>query len=161
MSKIQLILLCLMTFSVSSFAQLERGGMPGGEHAEGEGHEHEHEHAHGETHSGISIWHYYQDNLDTISFPVDTMLRRFHIYNEMFQQSASNTFLGNYGSPYISNIYQDRTSDDFIFADVYRAYSKRPEDLPIINTYTPFTLLGYGTGGPKKYAEENVSVMFS
>lgn len=165
MSKNHWITLFFITLSVVGLAQgigLE-GRSPGGDSDRHSGEmgpdedHHDHE-VHG---SGIGFWHYYGDNMDTINVPVDTMLRRFHTYNQMYQKSASNTFLGNYGSPYVSNIYTDRSSEDFIFADVYRAYSKRPEDIPIINTYTPFTLLSYGTGGPKRYAEENVSVMFS
>lgn len=163
MSKIHFILLCFISYSVLGLAQLERSGGPGGGGPSGdESHDEDHDHhSHEEHKTGIGFWQYYDDNIDTISIPVDTMLRRFHTYNEMFQQSSSNTFLGNYGSPYISNLYQDRVEEDFIFADVYRAYTKRAEDIPIINTYSPFTLLSYGTGGPKVYAEENVSVMFS
>ena len=131
-------------------------------HDEGDhSHDLDHEHNHEGQQAHIAFWRYYEDNIDTLSIPVDTMLHSFHTYNQIFQESSSNTYLGNYGSPYISNIYNTRPQEDFIFADVYRAYTKRPKDLPIINTHTPFTVLSYGTGGPKRFAEENVSVMFS
>ena len=109
----------------------------------------------------IGYWNYYPDNLDTFKIAVDTALHQFHTYNPIFKKSVSNTFLGNLGSPYISNIYFDRVKSDFMFSDVYALYAIRPETLPVVNTRTPFTMLSYGTGGPKAYAEETVSFMFS
>ncbi len=101
------------------------------------------------------------DNLDTFHVAIDTSLHGTHIYSPMYKRSISNNTLGNLGSPYISNIYFDRPQSDFLFSDVYDVYYKNYNTIPYINTQTPFTILSYNTGGPKRYAEDNISVLFS
>lgn len=105
--------------------------------------------------------HHYSDNLDLYRVDIDTALNKFHVYNPIFRESISNINLGNLGSAYISNVYFDRPEVDFMFSDVYHAYMKTPDLLPIVNTKTPFSILSYGNGGPKKYAEETVNGIFS
>lgn len=109
----------------------------------------------------LGYYKVYGDNLDTFQVDVDTALHAFHIYNPMFQHTMSATNLGNLGSPYVSNLYFDRVEEDFLFADVYSAFMKVPSNLPIVNTRTPFSVLSYGNGGPKQYAEETLSGIFS
>ncbi len=157
-----LLLLFYISFAISAQQRLSAGpGAPKPQDNAGFSGENGEESASQTDRHYLGYWKYQQDNLDTFNIAVDTALRRFHVYNEIFKNSISNTFLGNYGSPYISNIYGDRESSDFLFSGVYRAYSKRPEDIPIINTPTPFTLLSYSSSGPKKFAEESVSILFS
>lgn len=112
---------------------------------------------------GITPYNFmlYGDNLDTFHVAIDTFLHGTHIYNPMLRQSISNTTLGNMGSPYISNLYFERPEVEFLFSDVYDAYYKNHRTIPYVNTKTPFTILSYSNGGPKKYAEESISILFS
>jgi len=128
-------------------------------------HEHDHEHDHPADTARVSTAPYYfktfRDNIDTFHVAIDTALHGVHIYNPMDKQSISSTTLGNFGSPYQSNVYFDRPEVDFLFSDVYNAYYKNYKTLPYVNSRTPFTILSYGSGGPKTYAEESVSFLFS
>ena len=103
----------------------------------------------------------YSDNLDTLRIDVDTLLHQIHNYNEMYQQNMSVTHLGNYGTPYISNLYFDRPEVDFLFADVYHAFYKNKDNVPVINTKSPYSVLSYNNGGPKYNNEESLDGVFS
>lgn len=111
--------------------------------------------------TGVGYWTLTQDNFDTLRIEVDTALHGLHVYNPIYQRSISNNYLGNLGSPYQSNIYFDRPQVDFMFSDVYSEYMITPSTLPVINTFTPFSILSYAKGGEKQYAEETVSGLFS
>ncbi|MBN2596881.1 putative porin [Labilibaculum sp.] len=91
---------------------------------------------------------------------LDTVLGFQHNYNPIFRNSISNTYLGNLGSPYISNIYRDRNiNEQFLSFSTYRNYMLKPEDVVFYNTTTPFTSVYYETGGPKGQAENLLRVL--
>lgn len=122
-----------------------------------------HDHALDSTKVSMAPYYFktYRDNIDTFRVAVDTALHGMHIYNPMERQSISSTTLGNLGSPYQSNLYFDRPEVDFLFLDVYDAYSKNYKNIPYVNSRRPFTILSYGTGGPRQYAEESLAGLFS
>lgn len=91
---------------------------------------------------------------------MDTLLGFQHNYNPIFKNSISNSYLGNLGSPYQSNIYKDRLStEQFLFLSTYRAYMFKPEDVVFFNTTTPYTSVYYETGGPKGQSENLLRVL--
>ncbi|BAX80406.1 putative porin [Labilibaculum antarcticum] len=91
---------------------------------------------------------------------LDTLLGLQHNYNPIFKKSISNSYLGNLGSPYQTNIYKDRlSSEQFLFFSTYRAYMLKPEDVVFFNTTTPYTSVYYETGGPKGQSENLLKVL--
>jgi hypothetical protein len=91
---------------------------------------------------------------------LDTLLGFQHNYNPIFKNSISNSYLGNLGSPYKSNIYKDRLrTEEFLFLSTYRAYMLKPEDVVFFNTTTPYTSVYYETGGPKGQSENLLKVL--
>lgn len=84
---------------------------------------------------------------------VDTATLGFHNYNPIYRQSISNTHLGYVGSPYVSNIYFDRTYDNhFYFLRYSDAFTRTPGKVEYFNTTTPFASLYYvqGKQAPQK-----------
>ncbi|RUT77758.1 putative porin [Ancylomarina longa] len=91
---------------------------------------------------------------------LDTVLGDQQNYNPIYQQSISNSYLGNLGSAYQSNVYMDRPVDDgFIFFNAYRTYLSKPENITYFNTTTPYTRLIYDFGGPKGRSENLLKVL--
>lgn len=103
--------------------------------------------------SVIKTWKLTDMNSSVQEFKLDTVLGEIQNYNPIFKRSVSNSYLGNLGSAYQSNIYIDREKDGFLFFDAYRAYMDKPEDIVYFNTTTPYTRLFYETGGPKGQSE--------
>ena len=94
------------------------------------------------------------------SIELDTILGEIQNYNPIYQKSISNSYLGNLGSAYQSNVFIDRVTDDsFLFFKPYRAYIMKPEDVIFFNTTTPYTKLSYETGGPKGQSENLLRAM--
>lgn len=86
---------------------------------------------------------------------MDTCLNRFHINNPIFKESIGNTYNGNMGSPYLSQLYFSRQyASEFIFLNPYNAYITYPQDFHFVNTKVPYTNLTYITGAPGDYKEE-------
>lgn len=80
--------------------------------------------------------------------PIDTLQDGIHNMNYIFKKSISNTYLGNFPSPYISNIFEDReTKEDFYQLNILRAFLRKPEDINHLNTTTPISKLTYFNGG--------------
>lgn len=91
---------------------------------------------------------------------LDTLLGFQHNYNPIFKNSISNSYLGNLGSPYQSNIYKDRLrTEEFLFLSAYRTYMLKPEDIVFFNTTTPYTSIYYETGGSKGQSENLLKVL--
>lgn len=104
-------------------------------------------------------WKWMRNGVYPMEIPVDTVLDGIHNYNYIFKKSISNTYLGNFPSPYESNIFIDRAAvEDFYPLTFVRAYLFKPEDAPVFNTTTPFTRLMYFTGGGKGKAENLLDV---
>lgn len=104
-------------------------------------------------------WKWMHKGVYPLEFPVDTLLDGIQNYNYIFQKSISNTFLGNFPSPYEANIFIDRaTVQDFYPLTSIRAFLFKPEDALEFNTTTPFTRLKYFTGGGKGKAENLLDV---
>ncbi len=110
--------------------------------------------------SAIKSWKLTDYSTRTQLVELDTILGYQHNYNPIFRNSISNTYLGNLGSPYQSNIYRDRLDNEqFLFLSTYRGYMLKPEDVVFFNTTTPYTSVYYETGGPKGQSENLLKVL--
>lgn len=109
--------------------------------------------------SVIKTWKFTDMNSSREEFKLDTILGEIQNYNTIYRKSISNSYLGNLGAAYQSNIYIDREKDGFLFFDAYRAYIVKPEDIVYFNTTTPYTRLFYETGGPKGQSENLLKVL--
>lgn len=104
-------------------------------------------------------WRWAHDGVYRQDIPLDTTLDNIHNYNYIFRKSVANTYLANFPSPYISDIFINRTPDqDFFALTNIRAYLYRPVDALYFNTTTPFTQLTYFTGGGKGKNETMLDV---
>lgn len=104
-------------------------------------------------------WKWMHEGVYPQEFPIDTLLDGIQNFNYIFKKSISNTYLGNFPSPYEANIFITRnTIQDFYPLTYIRAFLFRPEDALNYNTTTPFTRLRYFTGGGKGKAENLLDV---
>lgn len=100
--------------------------------------------------SVIYSWLYDMDSYSLTKTEVDTSLNSFQITNPIYEKSISNSFLGNVGLAYLSNIFFDREDNEFIFLNSYSGYLFKPENAPYYNTKRPFTNIGYKSGSKKE-----------
>lgn len=104
-------------------------------------------------------WKWKHNGVYPEAVPLDTLLDGIQNFNYIFKKSISNTYLGNFPSPYEANIFITRnTVQDFYPLTYIRAFLFRPEDALYFNTTTPFTRLRYFTGGGKGKAENLLDV---
>lgn len=164
MKQYLILLLVLLSVSLNSNSQ-NRGreiGPPDGAGRQGVGQEENKMDSLGydDVESVIKSWKLVDYSTRKSFVKLDTLLGQQHTYNPIFRTSISNSYLGNLGSPYKSNIYMDRIgNEDFHFFNNYRAYMQKPEDIVFFNTTTPYTSLYYETGGPKGRSENLLRVL--
>ena len=104
-------------------------------------------------------WKWMHNGVYPQQIPIDTLMDGIHNFNYIFKKSISNTYLGNFPSPYEANIFITRnTVQDFYPLTYIRAFLFKPEDALNFNTTTPFTRLKYFTGGGKGKAENILDV---
>jgi hypothetical protein len=76
--------------------------------------------------------------------------------------TTSYNYLGNFGSPGESRIFQDRiSSPDFLFMKAYERFNKSPENMVFYNTQIPYTQLSYLSAGSKPNAEDHFITTFA
>lgn len=104
-------------------------------------------------------WQWKRGGVYPQEVPLDTLQDGIQNFNLIFKESISNTYLGNFLSPYESNIFIERNPvQDFYPLTYMRAYLYMPEDSKHFNTTTPYTRLRYYTGGGKGKAENMLDV---
>jgi hypothetical protein len=115
-----------------------------------------------DTNTVIYSWKLENNFSTPVEVPVDTVLDNFQILYPIYKISQSNSYLGNFGSPYISNVFTDRTnSEDFFFLNQYYAYLFTQNNTRFYNTHRPFSSLYYSKGGSDKDKEESFDAFFS
>ena len=103
----------------------------------------------------IKLWHLTGYGAFQDSTRLDTMLTNFHLYNPVYKNTITATYLGNYGLPYLDNDFFNRKSDvDFFFLRTREAYILTPSKLKYYNTRTPYTLLDYSQSESKSRKNE-------
>jgi hypothetical protein len=110
----------------------------------------------------IYTWHLENNFSTPAEIPFDTVLDNLQILYPIYKISPSNSFLGNFGSPYISNVFTDRVySDDFFFLNQYYPYLFTQDNSCFYNTRKPFTSLKYSKGGQDKNKEESFDAFYT
>jgi len=103
----------------------------------------------------ISLWKLSGYGAFQDSVKLDTLQDYFHLYNPVFKNVITATYLGNYGLPYLNNDFFGRSSNiDFFFLRTREAYLLTPEDIEYINTRTPYTRLEYSQSENKSRKNE-------
>ncbi len=78
------------------------------------------------------------------SVRLDTTLDYFHIYNPVYEDALTATYVGNYGTPYLNNNFFKREPEiDFFFLRTRANYLLTPENVEYYNTRTPYTMLDF------------------
>lgn len=104
--------------------------------------------------------------LDAYTVPklddIDTLLPDVQIHNPLFRSSLSNSYLGNFGSPAISNIFIDRRRQgNFFLMDAYLPYLATYDKAKFYNSKTPFSHLFYTNANSKRDKEETLQVFLT
>ena len=110
----------------------------------------------------ISSWMLTGDYLGKSPVEIDTSVDQIHIYNPVNQVYFSNSALGNYGSPSVSNVMSDRyEKNEFFFTNVYYPLMYTHDKTIFVNTRRQFTRLMYVDAGSRDDKEENLQVFHS
>ena len=159
----------LLTVLLIAAARVDAQELPGGlnqkSRSGGHGHDHKEDEqldslGYNSVKSVINVWKLANFGSMHQKIELDTVLGEQQNYNPIYKRSISNSFLGNLGSAYRSNIYRDRVkNENFLFFRNYREYILKPEDILFFNTTTPYTRLSYSTGGSKTQKEDYLRVL--
>ncbi len=104
-------------------------------------------------------WRWEREGVYRNEIALDTLIDGIQNYNYIFKKNIANTYLANFPSPYLSDIFMNREiTEDFYQQTLIRAFLFKPEDALHFNTTTPFTQLKYFTGGGKGKAENLLDV---
>lgn len=75
---------------------------------------------------------------------LDTNKTGFQVYNPVFRNSISNSWLGNIGLPVKNNLlYWNEKKMEYLFLEPFVPYLFRQDNTVFYNVRKPFTLLGY------------------
>lgn len=95
----------------------------------------------------VKVWKLDEDySIKEYSLDQDTSLHLFQIYDNNDKKSISVNNLGNMGSPYISNIFDDRMQNrrsPVFFMDYMSDFIDKPEDTKFYQVNHPYTWLYY------------------
>lgn len=104
--------------------------------------------------TSISTWKLGNHFSNIIPLEVDTSLKSFQIYNKLYDEYIFPSYLGNLGSPGISNNYFQRKQSKFFFLQHFMPYLNMPGNQVYINTKKPFSEFVYSTGGGRQQQEQ-------
>ncbi|MDR1273294.1 MAG: putative porin [Odoribacteraceae bacterium] len=101
-----------------------------------------------------AAWRWMHGGVYKKTMPLDSLADGIYNYNVIFKRDVSNTYLGNFPSPYESNIFIHRErGEDFYPLNTVRAYLFKPDDALEYNVTTPFTRIDYFNGGSSGMSE--------
>jgi len=104
--------------------------------------------------TSISIWKLGNNYSNIISAEVDTSLKGFQVYNKLYDEYIFPSYLGNLGSPGISNNFFRREPSEFFFLQHFLPYLNMPVDQVYFNTKKPFSEFAYSMGGGRTQQEQ-------
>lgn len=92
----------------------------------------------------IGIWELSGYGAFKDSIAMDTLMDNFQIYDPVFQNSITSTYIGNYGGPALNNDFFRRNYNmDFFFLQSREMYLLTPNQIQYYNTRTPYTRLDF------------------
>ncbi|MBN2636469.1 MAG: putative porin [Prolixibacteraceae bacterium] len=75
---------------------------------------------------------------------LDTLIDFFHVYNPIYKDALTVSYVGNYGAPALNNDFFNRETDvDFLFLQSRSFYLLTPGQIIYYNTHTPYTRLDF------------------
>lgn len=95
--------------------------------------------------------------------PFDTILPRFHIYNDIEKNNYSFSFLGNIGSEYVSNIFfndLNKPFTEFLPENQFSKYLLTPQNHKFYFSPTPYADIKYFMS-TKKWNENNLHLLYT
>jgi hypothetical protein len=97
------------------------------------------------------------------SIELDTLLDYFHLYNPVYDNAYTVSYLGNYGSPSLNNHFFGRDYNvNFFFAQSRDPYILSLSEIDYFNTTTPYTRLDFSQSENKtKNNETRFNVIHS
>ena len=108
----------------------------------------------------IFSWKFNNHYLDYEQVPIDTSLWLNHLFYPQQKRYESYTFLGNIGSPSISDHFFSRDEESpFLLSRYYHAYADRIQETAQYNVRSPFTTLFYTSAGKRSEMEQLFSVL--
>ena len=91
---------------------------------------------------------------------IDTLLGDFNMDYPFMKEDVGDANVGIVGGVSTPlSFFRRPSGNDFTFVDGYYSYLYTPENAPFYNNKRPYTILGYLTGGQKRYAEEVLRVV--
>jgi hypothetical protein len=103
----------------------------------------------------ISAWRLSNNYSNQESVKLDTNLPGMQIFYPVYKYSISNSFLGNYCSPALQNVFADRIfSQDAFYLNAYLPSFTTSERDTYYNTKKPYTRLDYTNSGPAENREQ-------
>lgn len=117
---------------------------------------------HKEIPKNVKVWTVHKRFGDIIKQPLDTVT---HMYQNALYTSGlygDYNFLGNLGTPRISRIFINRSTDDgdFLFTEPYSYFYEKPEQFLFTNTYSPYANLSYNTCGNRTNGEDHFTAKY-
>ncbi len=107
----------------------------------------------------ISSWNISEDFFGKDLIDIDTSIESIQFDNPVNKYYFSNSSLGNYGSPCISNTFFERNEkNEFLFLNNYYPYLFTWDKTLFVNTRRQFTKLSYINGGGSTDKEEILEV---
>lgn len=92
----------------------------------------------------VKIWKLTGDGSFLKKNKLDTLQKKYQIFNPIYKNSITNTFTGNFGGAYEdNNFFKRKYATDFYFLQTHDAYILTPERIDFYNTTTPYTILDY------------------
>lgn len=108
----------------------------------------------------IFSWRFNDHFLEYEQVPIDTTLWLNHLFYPQQSIYESYTFLGNIGSPSVSNHFFSRPeSNTFLLSRYFSAYGDRVQVIPQYNVRSPYTTLFYTSAGKRSEMEQLFSVL--
>lgn len=100
----------------------------------------------------------YYSTLESVD--LDTNLPNFQVYYPIYKYSISNSFLGNYCSPAIQNVFTDRIfNNDAFYLNAYLPSITTAERNTYYDTKKPFSSLTYTNNGPNENREHAIEAV--
>jgi hypothetical protein len=109
-----------------------------------------------DTNTVIYSWQLENNFSTPTEIPIDSVLDNFQTLLPIYKISPCNSFLSNFGSPYISNVFFLRNNDnDFFFLNQYFPYLLSSQNTKYYNTKSAYSTLFYSKGGNDRNKEES------
>jgi len=108
-----------------------------------------------EVESKIGLWYLNGYGAFQDSTKIDTLQNYFHLYNPVYKDALTVTYVGNYSTPAMNNdFFKRQPKTNYFFLQSREAYLLTPSTVKYYNTTTPYTQLDYSQSENKSRKSE-------